>query len=102
MKHLPYEDILRKPGLLSPEKTEWSNLLKGADKERGEGLFIGNGSDGTRSTGYTLKGGKYRFDIRKNFFTGRAVRHRNRLPWEVVKAPLRAVFKARWGKAPLI
>ena len=62
--------------------------LKGAYRKAGVGLFIRACSDRMRGNGFKLEEGKFRLDIRKKFFTVRMVRHWNRLPSEVVNAPL--------------
>jgi len=53
----------------------------------------------TRGSGFKLKEGRFRLDIRKKFFTVRMVKHWPRLPREAVDAPSQAVFKARLNGA---
>jgi len=49
----------------------------------------------TRGDSFKLKEGRFTLDISKKFITMRLMRHRNRMPREVVGA----TFQARLGRA---
>lgn len=89
----------RKVGAVQPEEKKvarrppsTSPYLKWENREAG--TLHRNCSDRTRSNGYKLKPGKFRLDTRKKLLSGvRGVRHRRRLPRDVVNAL--AAFRAR-------
>ncbi|PKU49597.1 hypothetical protein llap_150 [Limosa lapponica baueri] len=101
LEHLSHEDKLRELGSFSLEKRRlWEDLiaafqLKGAYKKDTEGLLTSACSDRRRDNAFKLKEGRFRLDIRKNFFMMRVVRYWNKLPREGVDAPSLEVLNVR-------
>ena len=69
--------------------------LKGAYKQEGSQLFTRVDNSRTRGSGFKLKEGRFRLDIKGKFFTLRVVRCWNRLPREIVDALSLEMFKAK-------
>jgi len=93
---------LRELGLFSLEKRRLRGdliaafqYLNGRYKKDGDKLFCSACCSRTRSSGFKLKEGRFRLDIRKTFFAMRVVKHWHRLPREVVDARSLETFKVR-------
>jgi len=102
LEHLCCEERLRQLGLsrLGKRRVQGDLIaafqyLRGACKKDRDRLFSKACCDRTRGDDFKLKEGRFRLDIWKKFFTVRVVKHRHRLPREVVAAPSLETFKAR-------
>jgi len=99
LEHLSCEEALRKLDLFSLEKApgRLCNSLPvskvSLQESWGGTLYQGVCSDRKMGNGFKLKEGRYKLDIRKEFFTMRLVRHWNRVTKEAVDAPSLEVLK---------
>ena len=106
LEQLSCEERLRELGLFSLEKRRRPGdliaafqYLKGAYRRDGENIFSRACCNRTRSSGFKLRKGRFRLDIRKEIFMIRVAKPWHRLPREAVEAPSLETFKTRLDRA---
>ncbi|KAK4822944.1 hypothetical protein QYF61_023444 [Mycteria americana] len=106
LEGISYKERLRTLGLSGLEKRRLRGdlialyrFLRRGSGEGGADLFSLVSSDRTHGNGSKLCQERFILDIRKHFFTKRAVKHCYRLPREVVDAPSLSVFKRHLDNA---
>ena len=101
---LPQQWQQKEMGLFSPEKRRlWEDhdrfqYLKGGYKKEGDRLFSSIFCDRIRGNCFKLKVGRFRLDIRKNFFTIRVVRHWHRLPKRASRCSVPGYIQGQAGQ----